>query len=175
MPTKRSKGAPNPQSAEPEISHKQAAQLFEQYYKLGPARNILTLAEQTGIEFEDLYSLCEGMAWDEKIKIRVAESERAAFAKYQQQTGEIRNTLVNRISSLLLDMNGPMGLPFTIRNAQDLSMVAKAYETLVKADVEARNNAIDATGGTTPKTWTDLLSQSGLNDDESEFVEGEDY
>ena len=153
------------------ISKREIAELFEAYYELGVARNLLNLSEQTGYNFDLLVELCDGYAWDEKIKGRMAEMERMNAAIYQKHTADIRNGLIAKISHLLEDLSGPLGLPFSINSPADLRVVAAAYKELITADTMARKNNVDTSGGTTPKTWTDLLEQSSITSEEGSLGE----
>lgn len=135
---------------------------FEVFYGYGPGRTLMRLERDSGISLEVLTEWREAYAWDEKIRVRESDLKKAIEEKFSRQTDRIRNKLTDQISRLVEGMgNHTLGLPFEIRNSNDLRQVAQAYYTLVQANALARKAAIDVSGGSTPTTWHDLLEQSG--------------
>lgn len=142
------------------------SEAFERYYSLGVKRNLLTLAKQTGIDFDTLKNWSDGYAWDEKITTRDKELDRVFDQVYKRRTMDIRNRLVGQIDKLLADMERcSLGLPFSVTSPAELRSIAQAYQALVQANTMAMTKGIDISGGKAPKTWSDLLQQIEVEED----------
>jgi len=147
------------------------AKLFEYYYKMGPNRSLLVLEEKSKVSLAKLKDLCEGLAWEEKIRERDKDLNKVIEETYRAKTIGIRNRLVGQMEGLMNDMeNCSLGLPFAITSVADLKQLAQAYESLVRSNILAQTKAQDLLGADkSPKTWADLLSAT-----DGDILEGEE-
>lgn len=135
-----------------------AMETFEVYYALGPERTLLTLEKHMGIPFDVLKQWAAVHAWEEKIRERTKELDRAYEAYYKDKTRDIRNNLISQMENLIGEMNASsLGLPFHIKDVSDFRALAQAYESLVRANTMAQR-AVEATKEEAPQTWSDLLT-----------------
>ena len=149
-----------------------AMQAFEVYYALGPERTLLILEQKIQVSFDILKQWLAAHAWDEKIRERTKEIDRAYESYYKDKTRDIRNQLIKQMEGLIGEMNSSsLGLPFQVKDVSDFRSLAQAYESLVRANTMA-SKAIESTKDEAPQTWADLLGamehQGGkiLNHDE---------
>ena len=147
------------------VSKTKADELFEVYYSLGPGRSLLDLSKKTGFDFMELNSLADAYGWEQRADARDADAERRRLRLYKAKTSSIRDQLTNQISRLVGTMsNKSLGLPFEIKCPNDLRSVAQAYQHLMAASTAALNQVETAESDTAPRTWSDLLGQSTIND-----------
>lgn len=137
---------------------------FELYFNLGASRSLVDVEEELGIPFETLKEWRDVYAWDEKIRERTEDLDRAFEAYYKDKTKDIRNRLIEQMEGLLDGMNCSLGLPFAIQDVTDLRALAQAYESLVRANAMAMTRATDP-HNEAPTTWADLLKSSGMHSD----------
>lgn len=134
-----------------------AATAFEAYYALGSERTLILLEHQLNVPFEVLKQWAEVYAWDERIRERTKDLDRAFEQFYKDKTKDIRNRLINQMENLLGEMEASsLGLPFHIKDVGDFRSLAQAYESLVRANTMA-TKTVEATKDDSPMSWSDLL------------------
>jgi len=142
-----------------------ATSAFEAYYALGTERTLIFLESQSKIPFEILKQWSEVYAWDERIRERSKDLDRAFEQYYKDKTKDIRNRLIGQMEGLLGEMEASsLGLPFHVKDVADFRALAQAYESLVRANTLA-SKQIEALKEDAPVSWSDLL---GSIEDQSE-------
>jgi len=134
-----------------------ATSAFEAYYAMGSERTLIILESQTRIPFEVLKQWSEVYAWDERIRERSKELDRAFEQYYKDKTKDIRNRLIGQMEGLLGEMEASsLGLPFHVKDVNDFRALAQAYESLVRANTLATKQ-IESLKEDAPVSWSDLL------------------
>jgi len=140
-------------------------ELFEKYYSLGVTRSLNKLSQTTGIDFMELNALAAANGWEQLADARDADEERLRLRLYKRKTSKIRDQLTNQIARLVDNMsNKSLGLPFEVKSPADMRALAQAYQHLVAATTTANSQIEDESSDNTPKTWSDLLGQSEIDD-----------
>lgn len=133
-------------------------QAFEVYYELGVNRTTVQTAEQLGIPVEQVDEWHELYNWDTHIQERVEFLGRAFAEQFHTETLQLRSRLLVMIQNTLSNFNDTnMGVPLDITGVADFQRLAKAYETLVRANALAAAMGKDKDSGKTAKSWADLL------------------
>lgn len=136
--------------------------LFDVFYRMGESRDLMLLADRSGVPLEDLLDLYTRDGWATKISELDQIEERKFEEQLKNKSKRIRQMLTDQITGLLetLDQSS-MGLPLAINTVQDLKTVSGAYSELVRAtDTVLRSpKTLDDTDQ--PTTWSDLLASVG--------------
>ena len=133
---------------------------FEYYYKLGSGRSILAVAKKCGIAFDVINEWKSIHAWDEKVKDREADAYAATERLYVAKSRSIRNRLIGQVGSLLDEVEScSLGLPFRIKDVDDLRKLAQAYKLLVEANTLALTKGQDVLDENSPMSWADLIQK----------------
>lgn len=146
---------------------------FEYYYKLGHGRTVLAVTKKFGIDFDAANEWKNLYAWDEKVKDRDADIYSATERLYAEKSRGIRNRLVAQVGNLLDEVEGcSLGLPFRIKDVDDLRKLAQAYKLLVEANTLALTKGQDMLDENSIMSWADLI-QTFSNKPTEEFHEDE--
>lgn len=133
-------------------------QAFEVYYELGVNRTTIQTAEHLGVPVEQVDEWHELYNWDTHIQERVEFLSRAFAEQFHTETLQLRSKLLGMIQNTLNNFDDVnMGIPFDIIGVSDFQKLAKAYETLVRANALAAAMGKDKDSGKTAKSWADLL------------------
>lgn len=138
-----------------------AAELFKLYKSMGTQRSLVELSEMSGVKLEIIEAYAEAGDWELKLLMELDEGNGAASSERElsKHVHELQENLFNQISKALQNMaTCSVGLPFDVTSAKDFSLVAKAYETLVKASLIAKT-AFLQTDPDTPDSWLALVKE----------------
>ena len=141
-------------------SPKEIEACFEYYYKLGSGRSILAVHKKCKIPFEVINEWKSIHAWDEKVKDREADTFSATERLYVDKSRNIRNRLIGQVGSLLDEVEScSLGLPFRIKDVDDLRKLAQAYKLLVEANTLAITKGQNVLDENSPMSWADLIQK----------------
>lgn len=142
-----------------------AAEAFEVFYTLGTERTLEQVAECTGIPIDTITEMSELFQWTEKVNQRNKLLHQAFTEEYQTKSMGIRNRIMSLVSRSLRNMEqSTMEIPFEVTNVNDFAKLARAYETMVRANVLALK--VPGAGGKDDNqsedelTWADIVSLS---------------
>lgn len=134
--------------------------LFAMYQKLGKKRSLEELATVSGVELKILEAYADAGDWDLRIETTFGQEtgseEDRALSK---QIEHLQRKLFGKISDAIQLMdNCSVGLPFDVQSAKEFGLLAKAYETMVKASILAKT-AFVPVDEELPTTWLDLVRE----------------
>lgn len=134
--------------------------LFAMYEKMGDNRSLTELAKVSGIKLEILAAYADAADWELRIATGFAQGGATdADKELSQQMTDLEASLFGKISDAIQLMDKcSVGLPFTIDSAKEFNLVAKAYETMVKASILAKT-AFVPLSQELPTTWLDLVRE----------------
>lgn len=153
---------------------KEIEECFEYYHSLGHGRSALAVSKKFSIPFEDVNEWKSLHAWDEKVKERESDVFIATERLYADKSRNIRNRLIGQVGKLLDDVEGcSLGLPFRIRDVDDLRKLAQAYKLLVEANTLALTKGAVLAEEDSPMSWAALIQK--FNNQESTEHTEEDF
>lgn len=161
---------------EKELSKEKIAEIenaFELYLQLGSGRTVKKVADSLGESFDTVLEWKGLHAWDEHVKERESDVHSAVERLYADRSRNIRTRLTSQIDHLLDDMEGnSLGLPFVIKDVNDVRQLAQAYKLLVEANQIALETAAVASEDEAPMSWADLIGKFS-NERNDEFDDDE--
>lgn len=136
--------------------------LFDVYYRMGADRDLMLLADHSGVPLDDLLDIYTREGWATKIQDLEEIEERKFEEQLKNKSKKIRQMLTEQITGLLetLDQSS-MGLPLAINTVQDLKTVSGAYAELVRATDTVLKSPKTVDVSDQPITWSDLLEAAG--------------
>lgn len=157
MPRKRTKKQPKSQL----VTKDEAAQVFaafETYYDLGVNRSIDEVARMLGLDIDQVEEWSEIYNWDRHVQERIQHLQTAFAEHFHTQTMTIRSRLLQMVTRTLDRFEeNQMGVPLDITSVADFARLAKAYETMVRANVFAVKMSEGQSSGEDSVTFADLL------------------
>lgn len=141
------------------VKYKKSAidKVFDAYYEMGMERSLLELENITGVDFSTLKDWDDAYGWQEKISQKDKELDNISYLKNKEKAISIRDSLTAQIEFLINQMQScSVGLPFAIKDVNDLKSLAQAYESLIRATV-TMNSAKIVSDKESINTWSDLL------------------
>lgn len=134
--------------------------LFAMYQKLGKNRSLEELADVSGVELKILEAYSDAGEWDLRIGTGFDQGAGSEEDKaLSKQIEELQRKLFDKIfEAIKLMDNCSVGLPFEVQSAKEFGLLAKAYETMVKASILAKT-AFVPLDDELPTTWLDLVRE----------------
>lgn len=134
--------------------------LFAMYRKLGKTRTLEELSKVSGVELQILEAYADAGDWDLHIGTDFGQGLHLEEDKeLSKQIDELQRKLFGKIfTAIELMDNCSIGLPFDIQSAKEFSLLAKAYETMVKASILAKTVFVPLDEGL-PTSWLDLVRE----------------
>jgi len=137
------------------------AKLFELYKGLGPNRTLVEVSEISGVDITTVQAFAEAGDWELHIQMDLDRDKWMTEAReLADEVVALQKTLFKQINTALSLMDTcTVGLPFDIQSARDFSAIAKAYETLVKAALIAKEAFAPDRKGDVPESWFELVKE----------------
>lgn len=134
--------------------------LFAMYQKLGKNRSLEELANVSGVAQEILQAYSDAGDWDLRIGTSFDKGASSEEDKeLSKQIEQLQRKLFSKIFDAIKLMDGcSVGLPFEVQSAKEFGLLAKAYETMVKASILAKT-AFVPLEDELPTTWLDLVRE----------------
>lgn len=134
--------------------------LFAMYQKLGKNRSLKELSGISGVELPILEAYADAGDWELRLKTDFAQgADSESDRELSKQIDALQRKLFGKIFDAIgLMDNCSIGLPFDIQSAKEFSLLAKAYETMVKASILAKT-AFVPLDEELPTTWLDLVRE----------------